>query len=129
MAMLTIKKLIGFLMVFILYTINPTLPFPTAETTKIKQYDEITPIRAVVSVNGLEQVEVLFALFMPLDDLRYAGCFRYKVKCKRYFFHLIISLHSSQRLILSMVFSASFCPDLWFVSSLFPFLTRHEGVG
>ena len=55
----------------------------------------------------------------------------YMMSCvfgKSYFPILVNRLGSLGRVSLSMIFSASFCSEAC-CSSLFPFLTRHEGVG
>ena len=64
MAMLAMKKLIGFLLAFILYTINPMMQFPTDETTKIKQKAEIAAILADAVFTGREQFEVFVIAFI-----------------------------------------------------------------
>ena len=44
MAMLTIRKLMGFLMVFVLKTIIPMTVFPASATRKIRQKAKVVPI-------------------------------------------------------------------------------------
>ena len=69
MAMLTIKKLIGFLKLSVLYTIIAIKEFPSIETTNIRQKAKVIPILAAAELNGMEQLDPFTVVFMFADLL------------------------------------------------------------
>jgi len=66
--MFTIKKLIGFLMVCVLYTITPIKVFPVMETTNITLQAKVIPIfGAVESIVQLDDCVPFMVVFMFSD--------------------------------------------------------------
>jgi len=64
--MFTMKKLMGFLMVFVLETIIPMTVFPASEKTKIRQLAKVCPIFSAVGspeqLDGCAPLTVVFRL-------------------------------------------------------------------
>ena len=84
MAMFTMKKLVGFLRVFVLCTINPMRVFATNETTNCRQWAKVSPILCAVR---LKQLKIDYVIFIApvtfVDILRTEGQFLLKLTTLR----------------------------------------------